>query len=230
MSRHTKTLRMGDGKAVAAREQAVDSPVRVGTVIDDGEADACPTAKEGAATAASTSSEQVGLARITAQTLERYLATAEADREAAEERAARTIARFSRLTTAMVGLTLVIAGANVVVLIRQSSVPQPVVLAAPPAVVPPALVVQPTAPLPPPPIPTQPARVEPAPAAPAAPAPVPARIHLLGKPLDQATARGSAPAQPHLARATIKPTQFRPLPTTRVQAITLEEPDRAERW
>ena len=225
MSRHTKTLRMGDGNRKPAQEQSVESPMVAKTVVDDCVADASTPARTDAATSGSVASDDVTLARITARTLERYLAAAESDREAAEERADRAVARFARLTTAMVALTMVIAGANVVMMLRQSSASQPVVIA-PPSVAPPAVAVPPAPPAPsPPPVPAQaePAKATPAPAA--------EKIHLLGKPLDQAiAARAAAPAQPHLARATIKPAPLKPMLPSRTQAISLEEADRAERW
>jgi len=227
MSRHTKTLRMGDGNSAAARERTVVIPDGSPVAADDAGADASTPAKEIVETAASTSSDEASVARITARTLERYLAMVEADREAAEERSAKTIARFTKLTAAMVAMTLVVAGVNVVMILRQPKVSQPAALLAPPAAVPPAVIVAPAAPVPPPPLPDRPVQAEPAPAAPAA---VPERIHLLGKPRDQALARASAPAQPRLARATIKPNPVGPLPTARAQIIGLEEVDRAERW
>jgi|GEM_PF-4532313 len=243
MSRHTKTLRMGGKRTTANRAQAADVRTELKVVEVGGAQDASIPAKDDDARPASTSSDEVPVARITARTLERYLATAELDREAAEERADRTILRFTRLTTAMVGVTMLIAGVNVAMMFRQSNVPQPAVLAPPVAVVPPAappvpvvppalrpVIVQPTPPAPPPPAPARPARLEPARAT---PAPAPERIRLLGKPHEQATARASAPVQDHLARAAIKPAPFRQTPTVASAgspAIELAETSRVERW
>ena len=81
-----------------------------------------------------------GVARgeVTTQALERYLEMVESDRAAAEERAAVMSSRFAKLSVAMVGLGLVIAGVNVASLFRETKVLQPVVVNAAPRTVEPA--------------------------------------------------------------------------------------------
>jgi hypothetical protein len=65
---------------------------------------------------------------LTAEVLGRYLATAVEDREAAEERSSKVIARFTKLTIAMMGLTTVVAGANLIMILREPSAAPPATL------------------------------------------------------------------------------------------------------
>jgi hypothetical protein len=62
---------------------------------------------------------------LTVETLNRYLAVAAEDREAAEERSAEVITRFTKLTIAMMCVTMVIAGANVAMIISLASLNPP---------------------------------------------------------------------------------------------------------
>ena len=79
--------------------------------------------------------------QLTVETLNRYLAAAADDREAAEERSAQIITRFTKLTMAMLCVTMVIAGANVAMMFQRSSAAQPVVVMQPPPPVQPVAVV-----------------------------------------------------------------------------------------
>ena len=92
---------------------------------------------------------------LTLETLNRYLATAAEDRDAAEERSSQVIARFTKLTIAVMCLTMVIAGANVAMIIRQSNTVQPIVVAPPRPVETPTVLVQPAQPILPAPVPTE---------------------------------------------------------------------------
>jgi hypothetical protein len=64
---------------------------------------------------------------ITKEALERYLAAVEEDRALAEERAAVAASRFTKLSAAMVGLGLIIAGSNLVSLFRDPPMPPEIV-------------------------------------------------------------------------------------------------------
>jgi hypothetical protein len=89
---------------------------------------------------------------LTIETLNRYLEVAAEDREAAEERSSEVVARFTKLTIAMMCLTTVIAIANVAMIIRQSSATPPSAVASPHRVELPPVLAQPAQPaLPPPP-------------------------------------------------------------------------------
>ena len=160
---------------------------------------------------------------LTMEAVNRYLAAAAEDREAAEERSAEIIARFSKLTIAMMCVTMVIAGANVAMIIRQSSPTQPQSsVAQPPAVVltRPAetpVVVVPAAP-----------PVLPAPAPPE-PLPRPAeKVPLLGSPPTPRARQVFAPGPPRLARTTPP----RPLPLLSARSIDTDshESTSVERW
>jgi len=91
-----------------------------------------------------------GVARgeVTTEALERYLEVVESDRAAAEERAAVMSSRFAKLSVAMVGLGLVIAGVNVASLFREPKVLQPMVVSAPQVVDPAPAIVAPVVPPP----------------------------------------------------------------------------------
>ncbi len=54
-----------------------------------------------------------------------------ANREAAEERSSQVITRFTKLAIAMMCVTMVIAGANAAMLVKQASAPRPVVVLPP---------------------------------------------------------------------------------------------------
>jgi hypothetical protein len=87
------------------------------------------------------------------ETLNRYLEVAAEDREAAEERSSKVVARFTKLTIAMMCLTTVIAVANVAMIIRQSSTTPPATVASPHRIELPPVLAQPAQPiLPPPPV------------------------------------------------------------------------------
>ena len=118
--------------------------------------------------------------QLTLETLNRYLAVAAEDREAAEDRSSQVIARFTKLAIAMMCVTMVIAGANVAMIIKQSSTPQPIVIA-PPPVETPAVVVQSAQPVIPAPAPAPLESVDPLPSPLPPPRPA-AKIPLLGSP------------------------------------------------
>jgi len=162
----------------------------------------------------------------TLEALNRYLAAAAEDREAAEERSAQIIARFTKLTIAMMCVTMVIAGANVAMIIKQWGAPQPVVIAPPPPVQTPALVVQPVQPVLPAPEPapvTEPLEaIDP---------PLPAaKIPLLGSPPAARPRPAPAATTPRMARAAITPP--RPQPLLSVVNTNDDEPGPSvvERW
>jgi hypothetical protein len=154
----------------------------------------------------------------TLDALNRYLAASAEDREAAEERSAQVIARFTKLAIAMMCVTMVIAGANVAMIIRQSRAPQPIVITPPPPVQPPTLVVQPSQPVLPAPAPLE--SIEPAPPA--------EKIQLLGSP-PAARPRPAAMA-PRMARATITPPRSQPLLSVRNVDNDARETGAVERW
>jgi hypothetical protein len=162
---------------------------------------------------------------LTVETLNRYLAVAAEDREAAEERSAEIIARFSKLTIAMMCVTMVIAGANVAMIIRQSSTTQPQLSAAqPPAVAPPRAVETPVvvAPAAPPVLPT--------PVPPAQPEPprTAEKIPLLGSPPSARARQTFAPVPPRFARTA--PPRPQPLLSARSVDNNPHESGTAERW
>jgi hypothetical protein len=142
--------------------------------------------------------------QLTLEALDRYLAAAAEDREAAEDRSAQVIARFTKLTIAMMCVTMVIAGANVAMIFRQSSAVQPVVMAPPRPVETPTVVVQPAQPV-------------------VLPAPVPAPLESLDppRPAEKIPLLGSQPpTRPRPAPATIPPRMARaPLTLPRPQPL-----------
>jgi hypothetical protein len=163
--------------------------------------------------------------QLTLDALNRYLAASAEDREAAEERSAQVIARFTKLTIAMMCVTMVIAGANAAMIIRQSSAPPSIVMAPPQPMETPTLVVQPA----------QPALPAPAPA----PAPLesiePARpaekIPLLGSPPPARPRAAPAAMAPRMARATIStPPRPQPLLSVRNTDNDAHETGAVERW
>ncbi len=129
------------------------------------------------------------------KSVEQLLAAEAFERELGEQRAATMFSRYFRLTLAMVGLNMVIAGASVVTLFRHGRDPRTVVVQVPrPA---PAMPVAcPAVPPSVPPAVAAPAalQVPPALAAPTEPAPAPQasavrRIHPATRPLRTATGR-----------------------------------------
>ena len=161
--------------------------------------------------------------QLTLDALNRYLATAAEDREAAEERSAQVITRFTKLTIAMMCVTMVIAGANVAMIISQSSNPQPVVMA-PPPVETPTLVVQPAQPALPAPAPV------PAPLESLDPPQPAAKIPLLGSPPTARPRPAPAAMAPRMARATIPPPRPQPLLSVRNTDNDARETGAVERW
>ena len=161
---------------------------------------------------------------LTVETLNRYLAVAAEDREAAEERSAEIIARFSKLTIAMMCVTMVIAGANVAMIIRQSSVARPVLVAPPRPMEAPTLVVQPVQPVLPAtaqPMPTEPPRemVKPA-----------ENIPLLGSPPKTKDRWAPVPGPTRLARTPIAPPRSQPLLSARNVDDDSRDSSPVERW
>jgi hypothetical protein len=211
---------------------------------DDGDAsgqdsvDAVGESKEVASVDRSRATEVIPdtlAANLTVETLNRYLAVAADDREAAEERSAEVIARFTKLAIAMMCVTMVIAGANVAMIIRQSSGAQPqpgaaqsqssVAQAA--AAVLPRPVESPTVPM---------AIVPPAPSVlPATPPPEPRetprpaeKIPLLGSPPTARVKQLFAPGPPRLARTA--PARPQPLLSARSVDVDSNESTSVERW
>ena len=159
---------------------------------------------------------EVRAGSLTIEALNRYLAAAAEDREAAEERSAEVIARFSKLTIALMCVTMVIAGANVAMIIRQSNAPQPVIVAAPRPAEAPPLVVQPAPPILPAPVPSEPSE-PPRPAE---------KIPLLGSPPSPRATQVPTPGATRLAR-TPPP---RPQPLLSVRNMDNGESSTVERW
>jgi hypothetical protein len=171
-------------------------------------------------------------ANLTVDTLNRYLAVAAEDREAAEERSAEIIARFSKLAIAMMCVTMVIAGANVAMIIRQASVAQPQpgavqaqssVAQAAAAVLPrtvesPMVIVPPEPSVLPANLPPEP-RVTPRPAE---------KIPLLGSPPRARAQQLFAPGPPRLARTA--PPRPAPLLSARTVEADSHESTAVERW
>ena len=155
---------------------------------------------------------------LTTETLNRYLAAAAEDREAAEERSSQVIARFTKLTIAVMCLTMVIAGANVAMIIRQSSTVQPIVVAPPRPVETPTVLVQPAQPILPAPVPTEP-REPPRPAE---------KVPLLGSLPSTKVRQAPPPGPPRLARPAS------PRPQALLSARSVENDSResgpVERW
>jgi hypothetical protein len=155
---------------------------------------------------------------LTLETLNRYLATAAEDRDAAEERSSQVIARFTKLTIAVMCLTMVIAGANVAMIIRQSNTVQPIVVAPPRPVETPTVLVQPAQPILPAPVPTEP-REPPRPAE---------KIPLLGSSPSTKVRQAPLPGPQRLVRAAS------PRPQALLSARSVENDSResgpVERW
>jgi hypothetical protein len=154
---------------------------------------------------------------LTLETLNRYLAAAAEDRDAAEERSSQVIARFTKLTIAVMCLTMVIAGANVAMIIRQSNTVQPIVVAPPRRVETPPVLVQPAQPILPAPVPSEP-REPPRPAE---------KIPLLGSSSPRVR-QAPLPGPPRLARTAS------PRPQALLSARSVEDDSResgpVERW
>jgi hypothetical protein len=156
---------------------------------------------------------------LTVETLNRYLAVAAEDREAAEERSAEVIARFTKLTIAMMCVTMVIAGANVAMIIRQSTVTQPAAVVVPQPVQAPIVTAPPVQPVLPAPVPPE-SRELPRPAE---------KIPLLGSPPSTRASARQAPAPtPRLARTA--PPRPQPLLSAGNVDNSSRESGTAERW
>lgn len=167
----------------------------------------------------------------TLEALNRYLAAAAEDREAAEERSEQVIARFTKLTIAMMCVTMVIAGANVAMIIRQSGAPQAVVMALPPPTETPTVVVQPAQPVLPAPAPA-PAPFE---SVNSTPPPLPprpaAKTPLLGSPPAARPRPNPTATAPRMARATTTPPRPQTLLSVRnTDDNDAREPAVVERW
>lgn len=156
-------------------------------------------------------------ANLTVETLNRYLAVAAEDREAAEERSAEVITRFTKLTIAMMCVTMVIAGANVAMIIRQSSVTQHAAVVVPQPVEAPIVTAPPVQPVLPAPVPPE-SRELPQPAE---------KIPLLGSPPSPRARQAPAPT-PRLARTA--PPRPQPLLSARNIDNSSRESGTAERW
>ena len=208
MSQHDKTVKL-DGEDSAANGQ--DSVEAVGE----------PKEFAGAEHARPADVVHEALAEnLTLETLNRYLAVAAEDREAAEERSSEVIARFTKLTVAMMCVTMVIAGANVAMIIRQSSPAQPIVVAPPRPVETPTVIVQPAQPILPAPVPTESREVvKPA-----------EKIELLGSPPKVKDRKATAPGPTRLARTTPP----RPQPLLSARTVDNDDDSResspVERW
>lgn len=159
-------------------------------------------------------------AQLTAETLNRYLAAATEDRDAAEERSSLVIARFTRLTIAMMCVTMVIAGANVAMILRMSSPAQPAAVASPRPVETPTVVVQPAQPVLPAPVPTE-SRESP---------PPPEKIPLLGSPPNSKDRQAPAAGGARLARTTTSPPRSQPLLSVRNVDHDARGSASVERW
>lgn len=166
------------------------------------------------------SAEDAG--QLTLEALHRYLEAAAVDREAAEDRSAQVIARFTKLTIAMMCVTMVIAGANVAMIFRQSGAVQPVAMAPPRPVETPAVIVQPAQPVLPAPVPAPLESLDPARPA--------EKIPLLGSqpPTRPRPAPTSVP--PRMARATPTPPRPQPLLSARNEENDARESGPVERW
>ena len=158
--------------------------------------------------------------QLTVETLNRYLAAATEDREAAEARSSLVIARFTRLTIAMMCVTMVIAGANVAMILRMSSPAQPAAVAPPRPVEMPTVIVQPAQPVLPAPVPTE-SRESPRP---------PEKIPLLGSPPSSKARPAPAPGVTRLARTAPPPPRSQPLLLVRNGDHDAHESSSVERW
>ena len=206
MSRRSGTAKTA-GEASDARDEDIVDAVRGAEGM---------AGSEGATTTTCAPEPAAGV--LTAEALERFLAAAEADREAAAEREAQILARFTKLTVAMVCLTLVVAAANVTMILRQPRAAQPSMVEAPRPAEPVAATTLPVSPVPPPPVSAKPTSEEPAQA--------PTRIPLLGRPLKA----WSEPAPARFARATIKPNRPQPMLAGGNEESVPERISHVERW
>ena len=146
---------------------------------------------------------------LTLDTLNRYLAAAAEDREAAEDRSSQVITRFTKLTIAMMCLTTVIAVANVAMIVRQSNNAQPAMVASPHLVQPPTVLVQPVPPVVPAPSESR-ENARPAENIPLLGSPPAEKVPLLGSPSNKKAQ--PAPALPRVIRATNMQPHPRPQP------------------
>ena len=207
MSQRDDTVRLEDENVEASGQNSVDAvgePQEVAGAESSRPAEVSPEALAGS---------------LTLDTLNRYLAAAAEYREAAEERSAEVIARFSKLTIAMMCVTMVIAGANVAMIIRQSNAPQPVIVAAPRPAETPPLIVQPTPPALPAPVPSEPRETSP-----------PAeKIPLLGSPPSPRPKQAPTPGATRLVR-TIPPRPQPLLSVRNMDNLDNSESSPVERW
>jgi hypothetical protein len=206
MSQHDETGEPGRDSGEASGQDSVDAAVE---------------SREVASVASSASAKvapEVLAGNLTVDTLNRYLAVAAEDREAAEERSAEVIDRFTKLTIAMMCVTMVIAGANVAMIIRQSSVTPPAAMVLPRPVETPIVVVPPAPPVlpaPAPPMPQEPPRLA-------------EKIPLLGSPPSTRARLAPAPSPPRLARTS--PPRPQPLLSARSVDDEPRESGATERW
>ena len=104
-------------------------------ILAEGEAVAC---ESGRIADAGADQHEEAKANVKAEVLDRFLAAAE-ERDASQQHTAGMVARYFKLTLAMVCLNVVIAGASVAMLFRHSGETRTVVVASAPApVLPPA--------------------------------------------------------------------------------------------
>ena len=163
------------------------------------------------------------------ETLNRYIAAATEDREAAEDRSSQVITRFTKLTIAMLCLTTVIAVANVAMIVRQSSAAQPAMVALPHPAQPPAVLVPPTPPALPAPSESR-ESTRPPEHIPLLGSPPAEKIPLLGSPSSKKAK--PAPELPRVYRATNMQPHLRPQPllSARDDGEDSRGSGPAERW
>jgi hypothetical protein len=178
--------------------------------------------------------------RVSRETLERYLATEAAEREASEERTSTTLARYFKVSLVMAGLNMVVAGISVSLLFSHSDRVQTVV-AAPPLSQPshsvPSLPAASPAPMPVPPAPvpaaaTIPVTAEPAPATPTTTTPVteaeapakPAKIKLLGESHSPIRKRRSATPPTRAQRLVSRPAPVMTSPSEPLPSLAPSPP------
>lgn len=213
-------------------------------------AEAEPIACEQQATAETPADAEVKAA-ISAETLDRMLAAEAADREVSEHRTADMVGRYFKLTLAMVCANMVVAGANVAMLLRRPPETRTIVTMPAPAPAPaPATVAIPSVPVVAPPPVVVPPPVAPAPSVPLLGSPAkppllgaPAKTPLLGKaapakrapraaraPLDRSFEASVPASSPEPVRA-VSPARSGSVLTARlVNERTPEDPPLAERW
>jgi len=181
-------------------------------------------------------------ANVEAEALDRFLAAAE-ERDASQQHTAGMVARYFKLTLAMVCLNVVIAGASVAMLFRHSGETRTVVVA--PA---PAPVLPPAAPIAGSPLATSAAATVVEVPAPAASTGLPwisppaEKVQLLGRPAPQrrtpplarpasAVASSSyAPETPYPAHAAPMPARTTPVFSARITDHDRDDPHPTERW